>query len=361
MKLICAAFLRPVRNSRRSQLQRLTLLVLALIGLEASAQNDVLFFANGDRLTGEIERLDRGKLFFDTAATPEIGVEWDEVAFLTSRQRLELEVESGIIYLGTLSQTDEPGQLSMQTANGTVVIPMAAAVRMTPIEETLIEQFDVDVTMGYNFTKASDLSQFNLGLNVGFRRERNGMTLALDTVMTDETDQSTRRQNLDLSYDRFFDNRWVAKGLLSFERNDQLGIDLRSSIGAARGRFLRQTNQQRLAVYGGIILNREEVDGTNALPGANLTEDSTEAVGVIQAEWFRYDEPELDIISAFIVYPSLSESGRVRTEFDLSFRWEVVSDLFWDITLYHDFDNQPPSAQADEADYGIITSVGWDF
>jgi len=232
---------------------------------------------------------------------------------------------------------------------------------MTPIEETLIEQFDIDVTMGYNFTKASDISQLNLGVDVGFRRERNGLNLALDTVMTDETDDSTRRQNLNLSYDRFFDNAWVTRALMSFERNDQLGIDLRSSIGGARGRYLRQTNQQRLVVYGGMVLNREQVDGTNAAPGADLTEDTVEAVVALQAEWFRYDEPELDVISTFVVYPNISESGRVRTELDLSLRWEIVSDLFWDITLYHDYDSEPPSLEADKEDYGIITSVGWEF
>jgi len=109
--------------------------------------------------------------------------------------------------------------------------------------------------MGYNFTKASDLAQFNLG------------------------------------------------------------IDLRSSIGGARGRFLRQTNQQRLSWYGGILLNREEVDGENAEPSADLREGSVEAIGAMQAEWFRYDEPQLDIMSSLVVYPSLSESGRARPAF----------------------------------------------
>ena len=353
---------RDLRIGNRLYPLPLTLLALALTSLDARAQNDdVLIFRNGDRLTGEVERLDRGRLFFDTDATPEIAVEWDEVAYLTSNQQFEIEMESGAIFLGSLSGTDEPGQLSIQTASGAIEIPMRQAVIMTPIEETFIEQLEIDITMGYNFTKASDLSQLNLGVDVGYRRERNGLNLAFDTVMTDETDDSTQRQNLNLSYDRFFDNRWVTRGLMSFERNDQLGIDLRSSIGGARGRYLRQTNQQRLVVYGGLILNREEVDGTNALPGADLTEDSVEALGAVVAEWFRYDEPELDISSSLVVYPSLSESGRVRTEFDLSLRWEIVSDLFWDITVYHDFDSEPPNEQADKADYGIITSVGWEF
>lgn len=35
----------------------------------ADAQTDVVYFANGDRLTGEVESLDRGKMTFDAPAT----------------------------------------------------------------------------------------------------------------------------------------------------------------------------------------------------------------------------------------------------------------------------------------------------
>ena len=364
MNLYYAARRRPIGQRWWSTLSELLLLALALTSLDALAQDendDALIFRNGDRLTGEVKRLERGRLFFDTDATGEIGVEWDEVAYLTSNRRLEIETESGSIFLGNLLNSEEASQLHVQTMSGAVEMPMTQVVIMTPIEETLLEQFDIDVTMGYSFTKASDLSQFNLGFDVDYRRERNGLSLSLDTVMTDETDDSTRRQNLNLSYDRFFDNRWVTRVLMSFERNDQLGIDLRSSVGAARGRFLRQTNQQRLALYGGLLLNREQVDGINQPAGADTTKDGVEAIGALVAEWFRYDEPELDVTSSLIVYPSLSESGRVRTELDLSVRWEILSDLFWDVTVYHDFDSDPPNTMADKADYGVITSVGWEF
>jgi len=355
---------RTLRSVKRLNPLWPALVALALTSLDARAQaDDILIFRNDDHLTGEIERLDRGRLFFDTAATPAISIEWDEVAYLTSNQRFEIEMESGAIFLGSLSSTDEPGQLSIRTASGAAIeIPMLQAISMTPIEATLLEQIEVDVTMGYNFTKASDLSQLNLGIDATYRRERNGLNLSFDTVMTDDqTLESTKRQNLNLSYDRFFDNRWVTRGLVAFERNDQLGIDLRSSIGGARGRFLRQTNSQILALYGGLILNREEVDGTNQPPGADLTEDSVEAVGAVQAEWFRYDEPEVDIVTNFAIYPNLSQSGRVRTELDVSVQWEIVSDLVWEISVYHDFDSAPPSADAEKTDYGVITSVGWEF
>ena len=353
---------RIISSMKRSTPLWAALAALALTSLEASAQDDdVMFFRNGDRLTGEIENLERGRLYFDTAATPAISIEWDEVAYLSSVQQIEVELTSGAIYLGRLSRADEPGQLRIETDEGTVEVPMLQAIGMTPIEATLWEQLEADLTLGYSFNKGTDIAQMNVGLDIAFRRERHGANLSIGSVMTDEVDDSTRRQNIDLSYDRYFDNRWVTRGLMAFERNDQLGIDLRSSIGGARGRFLSQTNSHILALYGGLLLNREEIDGTNQPPGTELTEDNVEAVGAVQAEWFSYDAPEFDITTTFIVYPNLSESGRVRTDFDLSLEWEIVTDLIWGISLYHDYDSDPPSAAAEKEDYGIITSIGWEF
>ncbi|MGI9258606.1 MAG: DUF481 domain-containing protein [Gammaproteobacteria bacterium] len=319
------------------------------------ADDDVVVFRNGDRLTGEVKLLERGRLSFDTDATGVIGIEWEDVAYLSSDQRFEMEDQDGQLYLGSVVNAEEPGQLRIVTTGEVIDIPMLQVVLITPIEQTLIEQFDIDVDMGYSFTKASDLTRTNVGVDVEYRRERNGLRLTFDTVMTDEVDDSTKRENLNFTYQRFLDDRWIALALLSMERNDQLGVDLRTIVGGGRGRYLRQTNSSLLAVYGGVVGTREEINGTIN------TEDSVEGVAVVRADWFRFDEPELDISTQFAVFPSLSESGRVRSALDLSLRWEVVSDLFWGVTIYHNYDSDPRSIEADTSDYGVITSLGWSF
>ena len=124
--------------SRGSRLSWLIFLVVGLTGPSISAQEadeDVVIFRNGDRLTGEVKRLDRGRLFFDTDATGEIGVEWDEVVHLTSNQRLEIEAESGAIFLGNLLSSEESSQLHIQTMINAIDIPMTEVVIITPIEE----------------------------------------------------------------------------------------------------------------------------------------------------------------------------------------------------------------------------------
>ena len=58
--------------------------LLAAFGLlcfDAIAANktDVVTFVNGDRLTGEVKSLERGRLRFKTDATDTISIEWDNV------------------------------------------------------------------------------------------------------------------------------------------------------------------------------------------------------------------------------------------------------------------------------------------
>jgi hypothetical protein len=49
----------------------------------------------------------------------------------------------------------------------------------------------------------------------------------------------------------------------------------------------------------------------------------------------------------------------------------MIEDLFWELSYYHSYDNRPPEPVGPETglgstentnnDYGIITSIGYDF
>jgi hypothetical protein len=66
-----------------------TVLAAALAGIivsttaAAADKTDIMLFKNGDRLTGEVKSLDRGKVSFDTDAMGVIKVEWDDIARCT--------------------------------------------------------------------------------------------------------------------------------------------------------------------------------------------------------------------------------------------------------------------------------------
>ncbi len=90
----------------RNGIRYLTLVLLLFAGL-TYADTDVVIFKNGDHLTGEVKSLERGRLRFKTEATDTIGIEWDEVAYLSSDQNIQVETILGTRYLGHLRP--EPG------------------------------------------------------------------------------------------------------------------------------------------------------------------------------------------------------------------------------------------------------------
>jgi hypothetical protein len=322
----------------------------------AFAQTDVLSFHNGDRLTGEVKSLERGKLRFKTAATDTISIEWEEVAHLNSNQNIQVETQDGRRFLGHLSGTAEEDVVTVETASGPVELEVQHVVLMTPIEARGISRLDGDITAGFNFTKASEIEQLLLGLDLDLRTETRILSVRADVSLSDSQDsESSQRQNFDFKYNRLWPNHWLTGALISLERNDELDLNLRTSVGGGGGRILRQSNQSTLVLEGGLMLSRENVSGSTS------DVETIEAFGTLSWDWFRFDTPELDLSTTIQAIPNLTDTGRMRGELDIELKWEMIEDLFWDLSIYNSFDSDPVVDGAEKNDYGISTSLGWSF
>lgn len=343
-------------NAFRPLLLLLPLLGIAFIPAAAAADTDVVVINNGDRLTGELKSLERGTLRFKTSATGTISIEWDEVAKLRSDQNIQIETEEGRRYLGQLATTDDSGTLVVQTSAGDVALEAVNVVAMHPIEARAIDRVEGDVTAGFNFAKASEVQQAQFGLAVRARSEIRLYDLDVSSARSDSQDNdSSQRHTLDFSYQRKWPRRWLTGAVLRLERNDELDLDLRTSIGAGGGRNLRQTNSSLLSLTGGLQFSRENV------AAALKDEDTVEVFATLGWDWFRDDTPELDLSTDLRVIPNLTDSGRVRAELDINFKWEMVEDLFWQLEFYQSYDSDPVVAGAEKNDYGVVTSLGWEF
>ena len=239
------------------------------------------------------------------------------------------------------------------------------------MEDTFWSRLQGSLSFGYSFTKASNVAQGNLGLRATHRTEIRSFSLAGSTIITsDQEDEGTQRSNLDFSMSRFRANRWFNSYLIGFESNDELGLDLRSSIGVGFGRYLIQTNNSELALLGGLVgtaeslqLNDEDAASTQPVPSEPSVSSQESLEGLLGLEYSRYvyDHPAVDLSARLKAFPSITDSGRTRAQLDLSLRWEVITDLFWDVSYYNSYDSDPPSASESTSDYGVITSIGYSF
>jgi len=308
-------------------------------------------------VTGELKNLVHGKLLVRTSSMGTVRIEWDDVVHIKSDYDFQFERTDGERLIGGIEESEVLNTITITGEDTkTRFLEMQDVIRISPMDYVFWDSVTGSMTFGYSFTKASEVGQLNFGFNATHRTEIRSWSIEGTTITTSqETQENTQRSNLDLSVTRFRSNRWFNLYLTGIESNDELGLNHRFKLGAGYGRFLRQSSTSELALVGGLI-------GTNeSLTGGESSKNNIEAMIGASFSRFQFDDPNIDLSISLVIYPSLTESGRVRAQLDANYRWEIVNDLFWDLTYYYTFDSDPSSEATSTNDYAIVTSLGWRF
>ena len=336
-------------------------LIVALVSLWAfpaiaAPKTDIVTFKNGDKLTGEVKSLKRGRLSLGTDAIGTSSIEWAEIESIVSDQAIQVETSSGVRYFGNLVASEKYPGLVVVTDDGPQILDFERVIVMSPIEGGGINALNVDLSVGYNFAKAGGVETGNFGLAADYRSLQRIESMQLSTTVTNsDTQEESKRANLAFQHTRLWRNRWFSNGSLVLDQNDELGLNLRTSIGGGGGRFFVQSNTMLLSLEAGLQVSVEDLVTT--------TEDteSVEATFTFTWDWFLFDDPELDWSTTFQIIPSLTESGRVRSEINTALKWEIIGDLKWGVSFYGTADNQPQDQTGAGSDYGVNTSVTYEF
>ncbi len=337
----------------------ISLLFAWALPASAAPKTDTVYFKNGDKLTGEVKGMSRGKLSLNTVATGTIGIEWETIAAVVSDQDIQLETVIGLRYFGHLATSEEHSEVIIVTKDGPRTLDAERVISMDPIDGVGINALDIDVSLGYNFAKAGGVAQGNAALNADWRSLTRIESLRFSTTTTDADsesveDDSSKRVTLALQHTRLLKERWFFNGGMSFDRNDELGLNLRTSLSGGAGRYMVQSNTMLWSLDAGLQVSREDLDASEEKT------DSLEATFRIRFDWFRFHDPEFDWASIVQLIPSLTESGRVRGEIETKLQWELIGDLNWGVSLYASLDNQP-STVGSTSDYGVNTSITYEF
>jgi hypothetical protein len=324
--------------------------------IAAAESTDEVHFDGASTMIGELKHMERGKLSFKTPGTDTITIHWTHVDTVRNAKTLEIELSDGTLLYGTLDDTADSGKVTIHRVGGDTDVPLSKIVRMSQIEEDLLERFDGSANAGINLTRSNDYRSTNLGVTMTYRTKKYYSSLDLNAVTNESHGADpTRQANLLLRGSRLFRNRWNTGALLKFEHNEDLGIDLRSSIGYTVGKTLTRTNHNIFMLNAGLIYTQERASVTNE------TKDNQEATLGFDWQVFHFDDPELDLSTQMSVIPSLSQSGRVRGNTSITLRWEIVGDLYWRLSFVDNYDSDPPSADALNNDYTLTSGLSYDF
>jgi hypothetical protein len=334
-------------------------LLLAATAAVAAPKTDVVVLVNGDRITGEVKGLEHNQLRFSTDHMGTLSIEWDKIARVQSDQYLQLERSDGVRFYGQLVTGEGKGDgwiwVRREPTAHADAVPMATLVRANPIVGgSLIDRMDGYVSAGLEAAKANDRRSFNMAAGISSRTRARQWSIDGAANTTNDDVGETERFELRGNWRQFMQNRDFWQGFASLQRNTELDLNLRSLAGGLYGQYFVQSNSADWLGGLGLAYSHEQSTGGS-------TTDSVEAVLATSFSIFRYDFPETDVAGSLTVLPSLTESGRVRAEANLRAKYEFVDDLYFELTLYGTYDSEPPLADAEQSDYGMVTSLGYSF
>lgn len=327
-------------------------LLLTLASLPALGKyDDVVLLKNGDRISGDVKELSRDMLRYKTDSMGTIYIRWEDIQAIETEKFLRIELKSGRRLVGTLGRAEAPEQLLIATRKEDETHYFDNLIAFVPLKlrRNWIDRIEGGIKFGLNGTKGSNTLQWNLGANALYRGEDWEVSSRFDSIVTDKSDNtSSERINFTASYRKLLSNRWFWSALGGYDRNDELGINDRFSAGGGVGRFVVRSNNFELLFSTGLLASREfRTDTAN---------NQLEAFVTGSLAWFKHRFPKTDIRTDVSLLPSLTDSGRVRSNWDVSIAREIIEDLKLDLSVYYTTDNQSPQ-EAGRDDWGVVTSI----
>lgn len=322
-----------------------------------AAKNDIVVLKNGDKITGEVKSLLRGRLQFKTDSMGTVWIEWEDIQAVISDTSQSVELANGQRFFGPLTKSENSEMVAINTEQGQVGVGMMDVVAMYPVEATFWKRLDLRTSLGFSWDKASSVGKYNVGLTTEYLNPdsvtRGGFSAE---VTTQEGEDDTRRANANINHMRFRENKRFTSYFGTLESNKELGIDLRSLVGIGYGWIPIRSNHNWFLLSAGIDINHE-------IPVEGDEETNLEGVGMISYEYFQYSEPERSFKSTLSVYPSLTDMGRWRADFTTNLDIEFVQDFFWIFSIFANYDSDPLSTDEDtsKSDYGVVSSLAYEW
>jgi putative salt-induced outer membrane protein YdiY len=352
------------KSSSAVLLQCTALIALVLLfacPLFGKRKDDVVTMMNGDKFTGEIKALRYGELIFKSDYMKDsVHLDWKQVKTLQSKDAFIVSLSDGKRITGFIGKETTSGEdrddFKIIAEGSAVEVSTPEVIAIGQREGTFWNQLTGSVNYGFSFASDNKQTTSSLGTDVAFRTTRNSVELATSSQFGSQAKaENTNRLTFDSQYARMLTDKWLAAGLFSLLKSNQQDLRLRSTYGAAFGRKLIQSDKTTLTLIGGAAYSHESYV---AQPGTEPIHNNAESLFGVTFSTFRFKT--LNLRSHTLLFPSLSDPGRLRISSESGLRIELIRNFNWDFSLYENYDTRPPIS-APKNDLGITTSLGWTF
>ena len=332
-------------------------IMLIIVFQVSKAQTDSLIFRNGNFIVGEVKKMDRNVVKVKTPySDKDFEIKWNRIKEIYTETYFLISLSDGSRYNGTLHST-EPGRVTIITEKGRQIkINLIDIVFLDDLDKGFWSQLYFSIDVGVDLTKAHNFKQISTHNTIGYTAKRYSLDTYFNTLFSRQDEsEDIKRTDGGVSYRYFMPGDWYPLASVTFLSNTEQKLNLRTTWKIGMGKYVVHTNE----AYWGFIL------GTN-YNNENFSDEITETrrswEGFLGSELNMFNIGDLDLLTGIFVYPSFTEKGRWRIDYNIDTKYEMWfdDDFYIKLSFNLNFDNQPAEG-ASETDYVFHTGFGWEW
>lgn len=324
----------------------------------ATNAQDTLVLSNNDVIVGSIKGMDQGVLSIETPySDSDFQIEWYGIKKVKSSQRYLLTLSDGSRINGYFESNGD-GKIKITDEEGrTRTVDPKEIVYFNDLDDGFLSRVNANIDFGYTLTKANNQSQLSLNSRLGYNSDYWSLSGYYNSLLSrQDSVPNVQRNDAGINFKYFLPRDWYLSADVTFLSNTEQAIDLRSNTRIGAGKYLIHTNH---AYWGAAIGAASNIERFSEASGAENRESWE---GFIGTELDLFDIGDLNLYSSAIAYPSFTESGRVRADFNFDAKYDnfFLDDFYIRAGFTVNYDNQPAVAGS-ETDYIFTTGFGWEW
>ncbi|MDX5584921.1 MAG: DUF481 domain-containing protein [Aureibaculum sp.] len=333
-------------------LHKYLLVFIILTGLTTSAQNDTIRLKNNDMLVGEIKSISTGILTIETSySDKDFKIEFNKVEALSISRKCIITLTNDRRFYGKIEPENSGGLKIILEDGGSQRFQIEEIIDLVEVYDKFWKRFKGGIDLGFNFTKASNNGQFTISGNLNFIGEKWRNNANIDVLYASQDSlNDVKRVDAMVETIRLLPKKWYLLADASYLSNTEQALKGRISPSLGLGRYIKSTNRLYFGVTVGATVNFETYEDTS------LNKTSSEAF--LGSNFNMYDFKDFNLSTSFKFYAGLSEKGRIRTDYNITVKYDLPWDFYIKTEFTLNYDNQP-AVTGTELDYIVTSGFGY--
>jgi putative salt-induced outer membrane protein YdiY len=302
------------------------------------SKKEWILLTTGEWLRGNIDDIDDGTLYFDSAELDELEIDWPNIAELRSSHRNTYRFEGRIVVTGTAGMKD--GVMRIDTGEGIREFPQKALVDY--IEGELSERnfWSGDLSLGIS-ARSGNSEQNDLTGSASIKRETTlTRTKAsyVGTIASSEGSETANNHRLNSGFDVYLTRRLFLTVPFVELFNDRFSnIDLRLTPGVGVGYDILTWPKVKWDTVGGVAYQYTKF--TSVAVGESTT--ASDAAVVLQTTLELDPLNDLEWDTNFRAQIITTDFDKTNTHFETTLSFDIWGPLDLDVSFIWDYIVRP--------------------